>query len=113
MKRYLYVPTAFLGLFGILTVSSQEGFDALNGLSPSIKKHTLMDRFEPDLTLTASEREVMKAERFAEIKAKMQMLDTLNISEREREMLIEELIEDPFSTRLAKALADIKYESEN
>lgn len=37
-----------------------------------------MERFEPNLTLTASERVIKNAERFAEIKAKMQMLDTLN-----------------------------------
>lgn len=68
---------AFLGLFGTLTVSSQENFDDLNGPNTSVEKYTLMERFEPNLTLTASERVIKNAERFAEIKAKMQMLDTL------------------------------------
>ncbi len=71
-----------------------------------------MERFEPELALSASERESLQAERFAEIKLKMQMLDTMDISESEREKLLSDLIEKPFSTRLSPNMADRQFEEE-
>lgn len=71
-----------------------------------------MERFEPELALSASERERMREERFAEVKQKMQMLDTMDISERKRQKLLSDIIDKPFSTRLSRNMADGQFEEE-
>lgn len=106
MKKYLHATASFLGLLCVFTVSSQQWVEDIAGNSHPAKKYTLMERFEPELTLTASERERLKAERFAEIKLKMQVLDTINTSERKREKLLSDLIQSPLSTRLPETRAD-------
>ncbi len=112
MKKHLYISATCLGLFFTLSVASQQGANQITGNPQLAKKYTLMERFEPDLALSASERERLKAERFAEIKLKMQILDTMDISERKREKLLSDLIERPFSTRLSRTMADGQFEEE-
>ncbi|WP_373519490.1 hypothetical protein [Pricia sp.] len=109
MKKYLDLITSCVGFLGVLTLSAQESNYVLAGEGQAVKKYTIMERFEPELILTSSERERLKAERFTEIRTKMDILDTMDISERKREKLINDLIESPFSPRLFKTFADIKF----
>ena len=97
--------------FTTISATAQEVNDM--NTEKSVVKYTIMERFEPELILTATEREKMKAERFAEIKSKMEILDTLDISERKRDRLIEDLMENPFSPRLARTLAEIEFQEDN
>lgn len=96
-------------VIGCQTLSAQGSNYNIEGETETVKKYTIMERFEPELIQTASERQKMKTERFAEIQAKMSILDTMDISERKREKLINDLIENPFSTRLSKTLVDTKF----
>lgn len=112
MKKYSYFTMCSLALFGTSTMISQQADDIEKNSQPVVK-YTLMERFEPELTLTLRERKRMKAERFAEIKLKMQMLDTMDISERRREKLLSDVIEKPYSTRLSRNMADSQFEEEN
>lgn len=111
MKKISYSIGLCSTLFGVFTGFSQQNVDTVEK-TQQIQKYTIMERFEPDLILTAVEREQLKATRFAEIKLKIQILDTMNISERKRERLIEDLVEDPFSDRLSKTLTDITFDND-
>ena len=51
----------------------------------------------------------VKKKRMATIKRRRGILDTLDISERRRERLLKELLDNPFSARLNKAVADIEF----
>lgn len=110
MKKNICLAACAL-LVGTLTITAQE---QLNTTADEVRtvKYTIMERFESDMILTAVERERLKKERFEEIKSKIGILDTLDISERKREKLMEDLITDPFSPRLSKTLADIEYKEE-
>ncbi len=70
-----------------------------------VKKHTVMERYEPGLVLSAEERLEKKKNRLAEIKRKRAIIDTMSISNRKRRKLLLELYRSPYSTRLSKALA--------
>lgn len=78
-----------------------------------VTKHTIMERFEPELMLSAEERLELKDERVAEIKRRREILDTLDISERKREKLIRDLLKNPNSPRLSRTLAEIEFEDKN
>ena len=97
MKNYLSTSIYCFVLFSGFTLSAQQSDFVMAGERQEVKKYTIMERFEPELILTATEREKLKAERFAAIQTKMSILDTLDISERKREKLINDLIENPFS----------------
>ncbi len=112
MKKYTSIITVWLALFCTSSIISQQRAIDFERNSQSVKKYTLIARFEPELALSASEREHMKAERFAEIKLKMQLLDSMDISERKREKLISDLIEKPFSVRSSRNRADSHFEEE-
>lgn len=109
MKKQLFLIIGCIGMLSSYSVFGQDSDYKMAGERPTVKKYTIMERFEPDLILTASEREKMRAERFAEIQTKMRILDTMDISDRKREKLMNDLVKDPFSFRLSKTLADIKF----
>ena len=71
-----------------------------------VKKRTVMERYEPELVISAEERLQKKKERLAEIKRKRSIIDTLSISNRKRRKLLLELYRSPYSERLSKAIAD-------
>ena len=77
-----------------------------------VKKYTIMERFEPEYALTAAKRKQMKAERFEKLKAQIEIIDAMDVSEQKREHLLQDLLNKPFSQRLTKALADTKFEEE-
>ncbi|WP_139205125.1 hypothetical protein [Pricia antarctica] len=112
MKKYTSIITVGLALFCISTIISQQRAIDIERNSQSGKKYTLIARFEPELALSASEREHMEAERFAEIKLKMQLLDTMDISDRKRDKLISDLIEKSFRARSFRNMANNHFEEE-
>ncbi len=76
----------------------------------SVQRHTIMERFEPDLMVPLQERIALKKQRVADAQRTRELLDTLDISERKREKLLNDLEETPFSNRLTKTIADSKFE---
>ncbi|CAZ98514.1 hypothetical protein Q4603_09685 [Zobellia galactanivorans] len=104
MKNHLLLITACVCMYAG-GVSAQEK-------PAEVTKYTVMERFEPELILSAKEREQLKEERIAEVKRRREILDTLSISERKRERLLQDLIKDPFSNRLSRTMAEIEFEDE-
>ncbi len=74
-----------------------------------VQKHTVMEQYEPAMVLSIDERIRLKEERFMIIKRRRGILDTLDISDRKRQRLLKELIRNPFSDRLNRAVADIEF----
>lgn len=79
-----------------------------------VKRHTIMQQFEPDLVISAQERLTIKKKRKEETERKLAMIDIMDISERKRRKLLKDLIKTPYSTRLSKATAivDTKFEDD-
>ncbi|MFK7813898.1 MAG: hypothetical protein AB8B59_15490 [Maribacter sp.] len=81
-----------------------------------VQRHTVMSRFEPEIASSEAVRMKKRQNRILETERKLSILDTLDISERKRKMLLHDLKYNPFSNRLNKAtLVDTKFEetSEN
>ncbi len=112
MKKYRYIITSTLALICTSAMIAQRQADEIDKNSQPVLKYTLIERFEPELALSANERRRMKAKRFAEIKLKMRMLDTMDISEGKREKLLSDLIEKPYSAKLSRNMADSQFEEE-
>lgn len=74
-----------------------------------VQKHTVMEQYEPAMVLSVDERVRLKKERLVTIKRRKGILDTLDISDRRRQRLLKELIRNPFSDRLNRAVADIEF----
>ena len=51
----------------------------------------------------------LKKERWASIEERKRILDTLRISDRKKERLLRELLENPFSDKFDKAIAKIEF----
>ncbi|MFS4491819.1 hypothetical protein [Maribacter sp. 2308TA10-17] len=76
-----------------------------------VQRHTVMSRFEPEIASTEEERMKKRQERIAATELKLRILDTLDISERRKRMLLRDLKHTPYSTRLSKAtLVDTQFE---
>lgn len=71
-----------------------------------------MERFEPQLIKSVEERMALKQSRIAEMRRKMIILDSLDISERRRKALQKDLRNNPFSHRLTKTLSAIEFVDE-
>lgn len=106
---------SILGVVGILflllnpsDMSAQE-YDAEK---IKVKKHTVMELYEPDLVLSVDARRQLKVERKNTIARRKAILDTLNISDRRRQRLRKLLLKSPFSDQLNKAMAEIEFEDE-
>ncbi len=77
-----------------------------------VKKHTIMERYEPEMVVPADERLELKKRRLAEIKRKRGIIDTMSISARKKRKLLQELYRNPLSEQLSKAIADTEFEDE-
>ncbi len=77
-----------------------------------IQKHTLMERFEPEYVVSAQNRAEMKRKRIANAEYTLNILDTIQISNRKRKQLLRDLKYNPFSDRLNKFIVDSKFEDE-
>ncbi|PIF01445.1 MAG: hypothetical protein CR994_02530 [Maribacter sp.] len=79
-------------------------------LAHDVKKHTVMELYEPDLVLSVDERKHLKEKRESSIALRKSVLDTLDISERRRQRLLRKLDENPFSDQMNKTMAEIHFE---
>ncbi|CAM3380572.1 hypothetical protein [Zobellia roscoffensis] len=107
MKTPLFMIAACI-LMGTCGLSAQE----IKEKKSEITKYTVMERFEPKVMLTIEERTQLREERLAETKRRKEILDTLDISERKRQRLLQDLITEPFSNRLSRTMAEIEFEDE-
>jgi hypothetical protein len=77
-----------------------------------IEKHTIMERFETDYMVSADKRADMKKKRIADAEHTLSVLDTMDISDRKKRLLLRDLKYNPFSERLSKFIAETKFEEE-
>lgn len=76
-----------------------------------VQKHTVMEKFEPELVIPVEDRIQLKEDRIVELKRTKELLDTLSISKRKRRRLMRDLRRSPvFSDRLNKVIAENKFE---
>lgn len=111
MKKWnplLFVPMVWC-LLSASKLSAQEQKE-MPKKDISVQRHTIMERFEPDLMVPLQERIALKKQRVADAQRTRALLDTLDISERKREKLLNDLEKTPFSNRLTKTIADSKFE---
>ena len=94
------------------TTFAQTQFKSAEKTNAEVTRHTVMERFDPQLILSAEERIKLKEDRVAEINRRRGILDTIDISERKREKLMRDILKDPFSPRLARTLAEIEFEDD-
>ena len=79
-----------------------------------VQRHTVMERFEPEMVLSAEDRLQLKEDRIIHLIATKELLDTLNISKRKRRRLMRDLKRSPiFSERLNKVIAETKFEEDD
>ncbi|WP_422080101.1 hypothetical protein [Ulvibacterium sp.] len=95
-------------LLGVHTLTAQ----TTENEELKVNKRTYMERFEPRLIKSVEERLALKQLRIAEMRRKMRILDSLDISERKRRALQNDLHENPFSHRLSKTWVDIEFGNE-
>jgi len=91
-------------IFGITQISAQQSNTSLDKSNDKVQRHTIMEQFAPDLVVPLNERLAMKELRENEIKRKIAILDTLNISSRKRKKLLRDVKFSPFSDRVEKAI---------
>jgi len=77
-----------------------------------IEKHTIMERFETDYMVSADGRADMKKKRIADAEHTLRVLDTMDISQRKKRLLLRDLKYNPFSDRLSKFITETKFEEE-
>lgn len=76
-----------------------------------VQKHTVMEKFEPELVISVEDRIQLKQERIVQLKETKELLDTLSISKRKKRKLMRDLRRSPiFSDRLNKVIAENKFE---
>lgn len=80
--------------------------------SSTVQRYTVMEKFAPDLVIPVDERKRLKEERKQMVVQQKNVLDTMNISDRRRSRLLRELNKNPFSDRINRAFADIKFEDD-
>jgi hypothetical protein len=94
----------------IATAYGQNEFTSEVKKDISVKKRTVLERFDSDLVITPEERMKLKLERIATIEKRLEIMDTLNISDRQRRRLLKELYRSPFSDEWNKVIADLEFE---
>ena len=92
--------------------AQSKGSDTL-GKKLKVEKWTVLEKYEPDMILSADDRMALKKKRIVEARRRKDILDTLDISDRKRKKLMRDLYKNPFSDRLMKTLADTKFEEED
>lgn len=88
----------------------QEEFQSSDRNEIVVKKRTVLERFDSDLVISHEERMKLKIERANAIQERLEIMDTLNISERQRRRLLKELYRSPFSDEWNKVIADLEFE---
>lgn len=101
-------------IFASTQVVAQEDSDtAVLKKDFKIQKYTIMERFESDFMISAEERADLKKKRIADAEHARNVLDTIDISDRKRRLLIRDLKYNPFSERLNKFIAETRFENED
>ncbi len=101
MKNLLLpiVITSCLFFSGINVTFGQAPLFNVKKSEIKVQRLTLMERFEPDMVLSADDRKALKTEVREDIVRKAYILDTLNISDRKKRKLLFELKYKPFSKK--------------
>lgn len=92
------------------TACCQEEFQNSAKKEVTIKQRTVLERFDSDLVISPEERMRLKLNRRSAIQKRLEIIDTLNISERQRRRLLKELYRSPFSNEWNKVIADLEFE---
>ncbi len=77
-----------------------------------VNERTLLGKFDEDLVLEASQRKKMKLERMLMLKKRMLILDTLNLSDKQKRKLLKEISHGAYSSKWKELLAELYYEEE-
>tara|TARA_R110000744_G_scaffold50230_1_gene108779 strand:+ start:457 stop:798 length:342 start_codon:yes stop_codon:yes gene_type:complete len=102
MKKLTLLGGVFIYLLlGVNTAFAQDA-DSINA---KINKRTLLNQFESDYVLSVSERIALKQSRIAFQYRTREILDSLDISDKKRKRLIEELKRNPFSEKIQTVIA--------
>ena len=99
-------------LMAATQVSAQDTETKVDEKEVKVQRHTVMDQFAPEIIQTAEERKQRKLAHLAEIEMKKRALDTMDISRRKKRKLLADLNNTPYSDRLNRAMADVKFEDE-
>jgi len=93
--------------------SAQEESKETGEKEIKVQKHTVMERFNPELVVSVEDRIQLKQDRIVELRRTKELLDTLSISKRKRRKLMRDLRRSPvFSERLNKIIAENTFEED-
>ena len=96
-------------LLGVNTTFAQD----VASINAKINKRTLLNQFESDYVLSVSERIALKQSRIAFQYRTKQILDSLNISDKKRKRLIQELKRNPFSDKIQNVITSETKSEDN
>ena len=96
---------AMAGLYG---VHAQEGDP-----EPTVRIHTVMERYAPEYVLPPEERRRLKSERREDIASRRAVIDTLDIPRRKKRRLLRELYHTPFTDEYREVLGTQEPEAGN
>ena len=103
MKKLTLLGGVFMCLFlGMNTAIAQNS----DTVSAHVTKRPLLNQFESDYVLTASERITLKQSRIAYQYRVKEILDSVEISDRKRKRLLLELKRNPFSEKIKEVVAE-------
>ncbi|WP_339627361.1 hypothetical protein [uncultured Maribacter sp.] len=102
MKKRTFLGGVFVCLLLGMNTTFAQDIDTINA---KIKKRTLLNQFESDYVLSVSERIALKQSRIAFQYRTREILDSLDISDKKRKRLIEELKRNPFSEKIQNVIA--------
>ena len=103
-----YVIAVFL--FAMTTAVYGQEEQNITRKEVTVKKRTVLERFNSDIVISPEERMKLKLDRMAAIQQRLEIIDTLNISTRQRRRLLKELYHSPFSNQWNKVIADLEFE---
>lgn len=92
-------------LYMILCMNTAFAQDSLQ-FDARVKQRMLLNQFESDYVLTASERVALKQSRLAYQYRMKEILDSMDISDGRRKRLIQELKRNPFSEKVQAVIAN-------
>lgn len=103
----------YLFSFGIFfKITAQDSVALPSQKELKIRERTIMAQFESNMVLSAEERLQKKLDRRELILKRQAIIDTLDISERRRKRLLQELYNSPFSSRWNRLVARMDFEED-
>ncbi|TDT45367.1 hypothetical protein CLV90_2454 [Maribacter spongiicola] len=101
-KLTIFCGFLFCGILSIQTALAQDSLQS----DARVKQRMLLNQFESDYVLTASERVALKQSRIAYQYRMKEILDSMDISDGRRKRLIQELQRNPFSEKVQSVIAN-------